>query len=63
MTPVQTSLWTVLGVALVISVVTDVLRHRILNVITYPLMVIGLAVRLFRRGTGEAWALHEDPTG
>ena len=53
MTPVQTSLWTVLGVALVISVVTDVLRHRILNVITYPLVGIGLAVRLYSEGVGS----------
>lgn len=53
MTPVQTALWTVLGVALVISVVTDVLRHRILNVITYPLMVIGLGVRLLTEGVGS----------
>ena len=52
MTPVQTALWTVLGVALVISVVTDVLRHRILNVITYPLMAIGLGVRLATEGVG-----------
>ncbi|MDY7230870.1 A24 family peptidase [Hyalangium rubrum] len=52
MTPVQIALWTVLGVALVISVVTDVLRHRILDVVTYPLMVVGLGTRLAVEGVG-----------
>jgi Flp pilus assembly protein protease CpaA len=42
MSPVQSALWTVLGVALVISVVTDVLRRRILDIVTYPLMAIAL---------------------
>jgi prepilin peptidase CpaA len=53
MTPVQSALWTVLGVALVISVVTDVLRRRILDVVTYPLMVIALGVRLWTDGVGD----------
>ncbi|WP_224362027.1 A24 family peptidase [Hyalangium versicolor] len=53
MTPVQTALWTVLGVALVISVVTDVLRHRILDIVTYPLMVIALGLRLWSEGVGD----------
>lgn len=52
MTPVQIALWTVLGVALVISVVTDVLHQRILDVVTYPLMVAGLGVRLATEGVG-----------
>ena len=53
MTPVQSALWTVLGVALVISVVTDVLRRRILDVVTYPLMVIALGGRLWADGVGD----------
>lgn len=46
MTPSHIALWIVLGMALVISVVTDVLRRRILDVVTYPLMVVALGVRL-----------------
>jgi prepilin peptidase CpaA len=53
MSPVQSALWTVLGVALVISVVTDVLRRRILDVVTYPLMVIALGARLWAEGVGD----------
>ncbi|HYH98110.1 A24 family peptidase [Hyalangium sp.] len=53
MTPVQIALWTVLGVALVISVVTDVLRRRILDIVTYPLMVIALGVRVWTEGVGD----------
>lgn len=53
MTPAQTALWTVLGVALVISVVTDVLHQRILDIITYPLLVIGLGGRLASEGVGD----------
>src|SRR5690349_15392 len=52
MTPVQIALWTVLGVALVISVVTDVLHHRIFDVVTYHLMVAGLGARLATEGAG-----------
>jgi prepilin peptidase CpaA len=53
MTPAQTALWPVLGVALVISVVTDVLRRRILDIVTYPLMGIALGVRLWSGGVGD----------
>jgi prepilin peptidase CpaA len=53
MTPVQIALWTVLGVALVVSVVTDVLRREILDVVTYPLMAVGLGTRLFTEGVGD----------
>ncbi|RKH32662.1 prepilin peptidase, partial [Corallococcus sp. CA031C] len=42
MTPVQSVLWTILGVALVIAVVTDVLRRLIPDALTYPLIVLGL---------------------
>ncbi|RKH16978.1 prepilin peptidase, partial [Corallococcus sp. CA047B] len=40
MTPVQSVLWTILGVALVIAVVTDVLRRLIPDALTYPLIVL-----------------------
>lgn len=38
--------------ALLVSVVTDVLRRRILDVVTYPLIGIGLGVRLVAEGVG-----------
>jgi prepilin peptidase CpaA len=53
MSSVQIALWTVLGVALVISVVTDVLRRRILDIVTYPLVVIALGARLWTEGLGD----------
>jgi len=52
MTPSHIALWTVLGVALVISVATDVLSRRILDVVTYPLMAVALGVRLWAEGVG-----------
>ncbi len=52
MTPAQLALWSILGVALLISVVTDVLRRRILDVVTYPLILIALGVRLWAEGVG-----------
>ncbi|WP_163870659.1 A24 family peptidase [Myxococcus eversor] len=52
MTPGHIALWTILGVALVISVVTDVMRREILDVVTYPLMAVGLGVRLATEGVG-----------
>jgi prepilin peptidase CpaA len=39
-------------VALVISLVTDVLRQRILDIVTYPLVGIALGVRLWSEGVG-----------
>jgi prepilin peptidase CpaA len=53
MTPFHIALWTVLGVALVISVATDVLRRQILDVVTYPLMAVALGVRLWAEGVGD----------
>lgn len=47
MTPVQTALWIVLGGALVISVVTDIASQRILDVITYPTLLLSLILRFF----------------
>lgn len=52
MTPVQTALWFILGMALLVSVVTDVLRRRILDVVTYPLIGLGLGLRLWAEGVG-----------
>lgn len=52
MTPSHIALWTVLGVALVISVATDVLSRRIPDVVTYPLMAVALGVRLWAEGVG-----------
>lgn len=53
MTPSHIALWIVLGVALVISVVTDVLRRQILDVVTYPLVGVALGVRLLSEGLGD----------
>lgn len=52
MTPSHIALWIVLGVALVISVVTDVLRRQILDVVTYPLVGVALGVRWVSEGLG-----------
>lgn len=52
MTPVQIALWSILGMALLVSVVTDVLRRRILDVVTYPLIVLGLGLRWWSDGVG-----------
>ncbi|XXF75477.1 A24 family peptidase [Myxococcaceae bacterium GXIMD 01537] len=54
MTPAQLALWSILGVALLVSVVTDVLRRRILDVVTYPLIGLALGVRLLTEGVGGA---------
>lgn len=53
MPPAQTALWIILGVALLVSVVTDVLSGRILDVITYPAIAIALGVRFFWEGLGD----------
>lgn len=53
MTPAQLGLWSLLGVALVISLVTDVLSHRIPDVVTYPTLVAGLGLRFFAWGPGS----------
>jgi len=52
MTSPHIALWTVLAVALAISVVTDVLRRQILDVVTYPLVAVALGVRLWTEGVG-----------
>jgi len=52
---VQTSLLAVTGVALAISLVTDLRSRKILNVVTYPAILIGLAVH------GIAWHWSAGP--
>ncbi len=54
MPPIQIALWTILGVALLISVVTDVRGGRILDVVTYPAIAAGLGVRLGFEGLGDS---------
>jgi len=53
MTSSHIALWCVLGVALVISVATDVVRRQILDVVTYPLVAMALGVRLWSEGVGD----------
>jgi prepilin peptidase CpaA len=53
MAPVQIALWTALGVALVISVVTDVVSRRILDLVTYPAMAVLLGIRAVATGLGD----------
>jgi prepilin peptidase CpaA len=52
MAPAQISLWVVLGVALVVSVITDLLQRRILDVVTYPVIAVALFVRFATDGVG-----------
>jgi prepilin peptidase CpaA len=51
-TAYQVALWAVLAVALLVSVVTDVVRRRILDVVTWPLLGVGLGGRLVAEGVG-----------
>jgi prepilin peptidase CpaA len=53
MVPLQIALWAVLGVALVISVVTDLLSRRILDWVTFPAMVGALGLRWALQGWGD----------
>lgn len=63
MTWVQTSLVAVTGLALAISLVTDLRSRKILNVVTYPAILVGLAVHAVawhwsaRPGLGLEWSL------
>ncbi|MFL5321785.1 MAG: prepilin peptidase [Myxococcaceae bacterium] len=50
MTPLQTALWIVLSVALVISVVTDLATHKILDLVTWPTLFLALLLRLIHAG-------------
>jgi prepilin peptidase CpaA len=47
------TLWLVLTVALLISVVTDVVSRRILDLVTYPTIVIALGLRTWLQGLGS----------
>lgn len=43
---IQIAIWVVLGVALAISVATDLRSRKILNIVTFPAIVLCLALRL-----------------
>ncbi len=49
-------LWAVLGVALLVSVVTDLLQRRILELVTYPSLLVLLGIRWVGGGVGDAEA-------
>jgi len=51
--PLKLILWAVLGLALAISVVTDVLGRRIFDAVTLPAVAIALGLRTFYEGLGE----------
>ena len=46
-------LWSLLGVALFISVITDLASRRIPDLVTYPTAIIALAFRFWREGVGD----------
>ena len=46
-------LWSLLAVALVISVITDLASRRILDVVTYPTALLALMYRFFAEGMGD----------
>lgn len=54
MTPPQIALWSLLSVALLVSVATDLLSRRILDAVTYPMMAVALLLRAFAEGWGGA---------
>lgn len=47
------TLWLVLTVALLISVVTDLVSHRILDWITFPTLGLALGLRTWLEGVGD----------
>ena len=53
---IQIAIWVVLGVALTISVITDLRTRKILNVVTFPTIALCLALR-FAGGlkSGDWW--------
>ena len=51
--PAEIALWSLLSVALVISVVTDLSTRRILDVVTYPALAILLGLRFVYEGVGD----------
>ncbi len=46
-------LWGLLGVALLVSVVTDLASRRIPDLVTYPTMLLALGYRAFSEGVGD----------
>jgi prepilin peptidase CpaA len=52
MTPHETALWTALGLVLLVAVATDLLRERIPDLLTLPLLLGALGLRLLREGPG-----------
>jgi len=46
-------LWSLLGLALVVSVITDLKSRRIPDFVTYPTAVLALAFRFWREGLGD----------
>ncbi len=46
-------LWILLATALIVSVVTDLLTRRILDVVTYPAMALALVLRALLGGLGD----------
>jgi prepilin peptidase CpaA len=53
MAPLQIAMWAILGLALVISVVTDLLSRRILDGVTLPVLFLGLVLRGVEQGLGD----------
>lgn len=53
MTPEHIALTSVVGVALLASVATDLLFRRILDAVTYPALALGLGIRFFAEGLGD----------
>ncbi len=51
--PLKEILWVVLGIALVISLVTDAMTRRILDVVSLPAIAISLGLRLWFQGLGD----------
>src|SRR3954452_14067032 len=49
----RTALWSLLGVALVLSLVWDLRVRRIPNWVTYPTAALALAFRFYRHGLGD----------
>ena len=49
----QSHLWLLLAVALVVSVVTDLMSRRILDVVTLPTAALALGLRAFHEGLGD----------
>jgi prepilin peptidase CpaA len=49
----RAALWALLGVALIVSVITDLKSRRIPDWVTYPTAALALAFRFYRHGLGD----------